>query len=200
MYSGVEDPGFNLSPEIVKLTGLTDEVLRNRQINWDLVRDLFAKSEIAIAHNASFDRSFLLKRPELAPLEIHWGCSVRHIEWHSKGFKTRALNYLAADHGFVNPFAHRALFDCATTFRLICPYIQEIIARSWDREVEVVAFQAPFEQKDKLRLRNYKWDPGERVWSKMIFEQQLAEERVFLEAEIYCGPSRHIEKFQTGPQ
>lgn len=194
LYSGLQQPTLPLSPEIVKLTGLTDSVLEGQKIDWDFVRNLFQNCEIAIAHNAAFDSSFLKNSGELEGISCHWGCSARHIDWKKHGFRTRALNYLAADHGFVNPFAHRAVFDCATTFRLITPYISELVTKSYEKEVRVEARESPFETKDILRGRGYRWNPEARFWFKDVFESDLEEERNFLETEIYPGVDKHVEE------
>ena len=100
-YSGLEDPECEVSPEITKITGLDNAILANQKIDWTLVRKVMEESSIIVAHNADFDRSFIERRPELSDLKgRHWACSVKHIRWHQHGFKSRALNYLAADHGF----------------------------------------------------------------------------------------------------
>ena len=194
MYGALEDPGRPITEEIQKLTGLDNGLLKGQKIAWEYIRSLLERSSLVVAHNAAFDRSFIEKRPELAGLDLHWACSMKHIDWRGKGYKTRALNYLAADHGFVNAFAHRALFDCATTFRLIAPYFQELVQRSYLRELRVLAVQAPFEMKDKLKQQDYRWDAEKRVWFKDVFEDTLDAERSFLSSEIYTqGPDRHQE-------
>ena len=118
---------------------------------------------------------------------------MRHIDWQRHNFKTTKLNYLAADHGFVNPFAHRAVFDCATTFRLISPYLRELIARSYEREYLIKAVHSPFGSKEALRQRGYRWDPEERCWSRVCGETALGEERMFLAEHVYQGMPRHLE-------
>lgn len=192
-YSALEDPGCPLPAEVAKLTGLSDEVLAGRKIDWDMVRGMIERASVVVAHNAAFDRSFLERRQELAGVKPHWACSVKHINWQKHGFRTRALNYLAADHGFVNPFAHRALFDCATTFRLITPYLDELIRRSYLREFTISAVGSPFETKDILRARGYRWNPESRVWAKTVLEDELDAERQFMRDEIYKGEPRHRE-------
>jgi len=188
-YSGIEDPEMPLSEEVAKLTGLSDAVLRGHKIRWDIVRDFLTGVSVVIAHNAAFDRAFVEGRPEVREMPLHWACSSKHINWRAHGHKTRALNYLAADMGFVNPFAHRALFDCATTFRIIAPRIPELIERSYMREFLLSAVGAPFEVKDVLRARGYRWNPDQRVWAKSVFEDELKAEREFLASEVYRGKS-----------
>jgi len=193
MYSALQDPGVPLSEEITKITGLTNEAVSGKKIDWAYVRRLFDESSIAIAHNADFDSAFLRNSPEFNGTEIHWACSVKHIRWRDHGFKSRALNYLAADHGFVNPFAHRALFDCATTFRLVEPYIEELIVRSYEREFMIQAVNSPFEAKDQLKARGYHWDPSQKYWYLKLLECDLNDERNFLSSEIYRGDAQHRE-------
>lgn len=194
IYGGLDDPGFDLAPEISSLTGIQSYQLKDRRVDWDIINQAVARSKVLIAHNAAFDRSFLEQREEFSGQDVHWACSMSHIDWQNKGFKTRSLNYLAADSGFVNPFAHRAVFDCATTFRLIAPHINELIERSFEKEYHVLAVGAPFESKDKLKNCGYRWDPGQRVWSKIVAHSKLDLEREFLETVVYSGASKHIEK------
>lgn len=196
MYSGLEDPGRDINEEIQRITGLTTEILNGQVIDWSWVRRAFADASIVIAHNDRFERQFLESHPKLEGLAPrHWACSMRHIPWRKLGFRTQALNYLAADHGFANPFAHRALFDCATTFRLLAPHLDELIRRSCEREVTLLADGAPFEAKDLLRGRGYRWDPERRVWLISVLESELDEERTFLSSRVYGErPDRHREE------
>lgn len=197
MYGALEDPGEPLTPQITKLTGITDEMLTGQAIDWPYVRELFTTSSICIAHNAAFDRAFLINHPEFAGIDCHWACSQLHIDWAAKGYKTRALNYLAADHGFVNPFAHRALFDCATTFRLVTDHLAELSEKSYQKIFSVQAFGAPFDLKDVLKKRGYRWNPGDKVWQTTVFEGELGEERAFLAENIYGGTATHSESLIT---
>jgi len=192
-YGALDDPGVEISPEVQRITGLEPRILAGQRIDWEAVRGFFAKASIAIAHNADFDRRFLERSGRLDGLQVHWGCSMRHIDWRKHNFNTLSLNYLAADHGFVNPFAHRAVFDCATTFRLVAPYLPELIARSYEREYLVKATHSPFESKELLKQRGYRWDPEERCWMRIVPESALTEERRFLQADIYKGTARHQE-------
>lgn len=193
-YGALADPGLPLTPEIERITGLTDKMLAGQSIDWDFVRSLFAKAALVIAHNMDFDRRFLESSGQLLGLKPHWACSMRHIDWRSRNFSSLSLNYLAADHGFLNPFAHRAVFDCATTFRLIAPHLQELTERSYEREYMVKAVGSPFETKDLLRMRGYKWDPDERCWSRVVGETALPVERQFLAEQIYRGRAGHLEQ------
>ncbi len=195
-YGALEDPNIPLSDEIQRITGLQDRWLAGRKIDWNFVKETFSRASIAIAHNAEFDRSFLMRRPEISDEvnAIHWACSLRHIDWKKRCIATRSLTYLAAEHGFLNPFAHRAVFDCATTFKLIAPYLGELIQKSYEKEFRIFAVNAPFEAKDDLKFRGYKWDQMMRVWSTVIPESALEAERKFLSEVVYKGISSHQEQ------
>ena len=194
MYGGLEDPGVPLSQEIKDLTGLTDEALKGQSIRWDFAMAAWKRASVVVAHNAQFDRSFLMSRPDFAAAPKHWACTMRHIDWSAKGFGTKKLTYLAADHGFVNPFAHRAAFDCATTFRLAAPHMRELINNSYEPEFKIIAAGSPFESKDILKKKGYIWDNDNRVWHKTVLSNKAQAERDFLAADVYRGPSRHIEE------
>jgi DNA polymerase-3 subunit epsilon len=187
MYGALNDPGQPLSPEIERLTGIQTAHLKNQKIDWGLVASMVQGAKIVIAHNAEFDRGFLSQVGELQNIPVHWGCSIRHVDWKGKGSGSQALNYLAADHGFINPFPHRALFDCATTFRLIAPHLSELIENSHQKSYRVDAVNSPFEKKDSLKEKGYRWDAGRKTWYKIVFERQLSLERDFLVKEIYPG-------------
>jgi DNA polymerase III subunit epsilon len=193
MYSGLEDPKVPLSAEITQLTQLTDDVLKGQEIDWGVVRKYWDRASVVIAHNAEFDRGFLQARPELRDYPKHWACTMRHIDWRSKNFGNLKLQYLAADHGFANPFAHRAMFDCATTFRLAAPHLTELVESSYEPEYELIAVGSPFETKDILKKAGYRWDAEQRAWRIRVGPGRLKEAREFLSSEVYKGPSRHVE-------
>ncbi len=196
-YSALEDPGIEISSEITQITGLDNSILQGQKIDWEMVKRTLEEASIVVAHNADFDRGFIEKRAELSTIKKHWACSLKHIRWKKHGFKTRALNYLAADHGFLNPFAHRALFDCATTFRLIQKYFSELLELSYQPEMIFFATNAAFGKKDLLKNADYQWNGDQKVWSKRVFQCDSDHEKVFLRDFIYGGYSQHTEKFLT---
>jgi DNA polymerase III subunit epsilon len=184
-YGQLQEAKQPLSEKITQLTGIKQDSLKGRKIDWKKVADYFSNSSVVVAHNAKFDRSFLEKVEELKDIKVHWACSHKHIDWHAKGFSSQRLNYLAADHGFVNPFAHRALFDCATTYRLLAPHISELIATSCEKEFEILAHKASFASKDILKSRGYRWDPEQKVWKLTVFKKSLEVEQSFLRENVY---------------
>src|SRR3546814_6485522 len=53
----LEDPGFPLSDEIVRLTGITNDAVRGQAIDDDMAEAMLNEVVLIIAHNAVFDRS-----------------------------------------------------------------------------------------------------------------------------------------------
>ncbi len=195
-YSAFEDPGEPLDEEIRNLTGLTDEMLKGQTIDWGTVDRLLSGSVIVIAHNASFDRPFVDKKSPVSREKI-WGCSIKQLDWHSKGFTSQKLDVLSIYHGFFTD-AHRALNDAEALLHLLSftdpasqkPYLCELLEAARKPTVHVSATYSPFESKDHLRRRSYRWDPQGKVWWKEVQKEELDQEIRWLEEAVYGGAFR----------
>ena len=124
----------------------------------DYARKVAAGADVIVAHNASFDRSFL---PELSR---PWVCSMEDLKWTDdpKGFAS--LVSLALNFGLGVSHAHRALTDCITLARLF----ERLVERGVDiraflahglRPKAVFRSLAPFEDKDKVKSFGFHWAP-----------------------------------------
>ena len=199
-YSAFQDPGIPISAEVTSLTGITDEMVKGQKINWSKVDELLGTSHIVIAHNAGFDRPFVDQLSSVSSKKI-WGCSFRQIDWAAQGFSTQKLEVLSIYHGFFND-AHRALSDADSLLYLLSqkskngsPYLQELLNQARKVTVQMIASQSPFESKDHLRLRNYRWDAQNKYWAKEIEKDLLENELKWLEEVVYQGAfrGRHLE-------
>ena len=195
-YSAFEDPGEPLDEEIRNLTGLTDDMLKGQSIDWSTVDRLLSMSVIVIAHNASFDRPFVDKKSPVSREKI-WGCSIKQLDWHGKGFTSQKLDVLSIYHGFFTD-AHRALNDAEALLHLLSftdpasekPYLCELLEGARRPTVHVSATYSPFESKDLLRRRAYRWDPQGKVWWKEVQKETLEQEIRWLEEAVYGGTFR----------
>jgi DNA polymerase-3 subunit epsilon len=183
-----EDPLEPISLQITEICGITDDMVAGHKFDDNEIHDLFAGDPIVIAHNAGFDRSFFDKRfPTLN--ELRWACSIVDIDWQSFGVKSKSLEYLLMSRGFFYS-AHRAQVDClATAFLLhINPEaLSQIIHASRTKSFAVRAIGAPFEQKDTLKKRGYKWEPNmaiQKHWYIDVSEEMLDAEIDYL-SELY---------------
>ena len=53
--------------------------------------------------------------------------------------------------------------------------------------VKVYASNSKIEDKDILKENNYRWDPGQKVWHKIITNTDIDDERIWLDDNIYNG-------------
>jgi DNA polymerase-3 subunit epsilon len=196
VYSELQDPGFPLSAEISEITGITDQDVKGRSIDWNQVKSLLAPSELIIAHNAGFDRPFIEK--ELGePTVTVWGCSFRQMDWAKKGYGVQKLDLLCAFHGFFTD-AHRALNDVDALLHLLSQtdaesgksYLAELFFNSRRERTKVIASGSPFESKDLLKSQGYRWDTQARSWNKTIYRDLLSLEIEWLKRDVYQGEFR----------
>ncbi len=200
-YSGFQDPGVPLSKEVTVITGITDDMVRGKTIDWSNVDHLLNQSSIIIAHNAGFDRPFIDRVSSISPKKV-WGCSFRQIDWEKKGYTSQKLEVLSIYHGFFND-SHRALSDSDSLVYLLSlknqesnnPYLLELLNQARKTMVNVIASHSPFDSKDHLKNRNYRWDAPNRHWYKVIEKDELPEELKWLEEVVYLGTfkGRHQE-------
>ena len=187
-----EDPGSPLDPEITRITGINDEMLRDQAIDDGLAITILESADKIIAHNAAFDRPFLDKRfPAIAGKE--WACSMAEPDWKEHGFEGRALGYLLSQCGWFFD-GHRAENDILALLYLLAhelpdgrTVLADLIACSDRPTLKVNAVDAPYDAKDILKARSYRWNPVLRFWSKEIPEADRAGEATWLKSKVYHG-------------
>ena len=205
-FDQLEDPGRPIPPEIVELTGIRDEDVRGRRIDEGEAMDLITRAHLVIAHNARFDRAFL--EPRLTAFaEQPWACSANDVPWRREGLESRKLEFLAYRFGVFYD-GHRAVHDCVAGVHVLAqplprggvPAMQALLAAARRQDVLFRAVGAPFETKDLLKARGYRWRPDRKVWWKEVPEDDAAPERAWLATEIYGGRNRATETAITAYQ
>ena len=205
IVSAYEDPGKPITPFITELTGITDDMVRGKRIDETMVAGFLDDAVLIVAHNAAFDRPFFEKRFRGFE-EKKWACSLVGIDWNGLGFKNLKLEELVLKSGYFYE-AHRACIDClALAWLLHCQpdAFASLLKQAEKRTVTVQAFGAPFEAKDELKARAYRWHDGttgpNRHWWKEIAEEELAEEKAFLD-ELYAhGSERAGFSYKTAAE
>lgn len=189
--SQLEDPGRPLAAEIVQLTGLTDEDLAGTAIDESEVAMFLDQARLVVAHNAAFDRPFVEKRlPHFANLP--WACSISDVGWRELGFSSSAMDYLAFKHGFFFG-GHRALVDSLAGVQILAssengtgrPAMARLRENALKNSVRLWAENSPFDSKDVLRERRYRWNPEARSWWTEIPEEQHEDELEWLATAVY---------------
>ena len=194
-YNGFEDPGTPLAREIVEITGITDEMLAGQHFDEPTVNQLAGAASLVIAHNAGFDRPFVEQRfPAFRTLP--WACTVNQIDWQAERLPARSLEYLLFKFGWcIN--AHRALDDAEGVLGLLLeqlpvngqPVFRVLLEASAASVSRVYAINAPFDRKELLKQRGYRWSDGSgstpKCWWISIPEPQEPDELAFLAGQIY---------------
>jgi DNA polymerase-3 subunit epsilon len=191
-YSWLEDPGRPLSEDVVKITGITDDMVRGQSIDDDQATKLLRSASVVISHNAAFDRPFVDRRLPAAN-GLPWACSCEGIDWKTFGFNGRALGWLLAQRGWFHE-AHRAVADVDALITLLAEevcsgqtFLEALVRRAEQPSWIVRAVGAHFDVKDKLRARGYRWDAKAKVWFREVLEEDLEEEQVWLLIQIYAA-------------
>ena len=200
VYDGLEDPGMPMPDEIIAITGITDEMLRGQQLDEAEVQRLLEGVDLVLAHNAGFDRPFVESRlPQFAAL--NWACSFADIDWKQEGRGSAKLTALAYDIGLFYD-AHRAEMDCHALLAVLMPSLKTTQASGLSRLIEsalnptfrLQATNAPFDAKDLLKARGYRWDGAQKVWhTRLGDEAALALECEWLKSAVYAGRSSRVQ-------
>lgn len=154
------DPGFEIPAEVSDLTGITDNMVRNKSVDIAKVNHVLRDDPVVIAHNAKFDRPFFEK---LFKDDCHkWACSMEYFDWYGRGFGTRKLGMLLEREGFFFD-AHRAYMDClAVAFMLYL--VPESLKEILKPRIKITAGGNSFDVKEILKERGYTFDWNKKVW------------------------------------
>lgn len=181
-----------------EITGIDNALVE--QYGWKLqdvtklLVDVLCDAHYLMAHNVDFDRT-ILKRVvswddyiDEKPFTDKWIDTITDIPYPPQ-IKTRSLSYLAAEHGFVNPFPHRALFDVATMIQLVSMYdFMEILEYAHSPNIWLRA-SVSFDDKQLAKDRHFRWDPENKFWVKQVKELNIAyeEERANFPIDLLPG-------------
>lgn len=185
------DPHMPIPAEIVEMTGITDAMVAGQSLPLDVIAERVASCDIVIAHNARFDRSFLVRLvPEFET--VTWGCSQRDVPWAKAGYRTHTVEFLATMHAGVFYDAHRADQDVLACVALLDSELADgktalyhVLDRALSDGYQVFAWNSAFETKDALKSRGYSWDGAAKVWSRTISQGEAADESAWLKANVY---------------
>ncbi|RDC61354.1 DNA-directed DNA polymerase [Alteripontixanthobacter maritimus] len=191
--SWLEDPQVVIDPKITLLTGLAAHHLVGKQINDEMASALIDRADICLAHNAAFDSKWIEQRyPEHRGKA--WACSLAEIDWLTLGYEGRAQQHLLVQHGWFSN-AHRAGDDVWSLFHLLrqqqagpgshpmYTHLQRLLTTSATSTVRVEAVNAPYAAKNRLKARQYRWNPDRKLWTKELAQNDLAAERSWYRTE-----------------
>ena len=176
IFNELVDGEKNIPEDIQKLTGITGAM--RGIFGWStesiksVLHSFMSFNPILMAYNAKFDSGFINKLISLP--HPHWLCAMEDVDYPDH-FQSKKLSYLAADHGFINPFAHRAIFDVLTMFKVLENYdLNKIVENSKEEKVNLIA-QVSYSERNKAKALGYKWIDGS--WKKTVRNSQIEVER-----------------------
>lgn len=199
VFESFEDPGKPIPPAITEITGIDDAMVQGQRIDDGQVAAWVAQADLIVAHNAGFDRPFVEARwPVFAGKA--WACSFMGIDWKKEGSGSAKLEFLASERGWFYD-AHRAQVDCHALLQVLAAPLADgqtglsrLLAGADQTRYKLRATGAPFEAKDKLKARGYRWDGEGRVWwCSLASEALLNAECDWLRAEVYGQRSARVQ-------
>ena len=200
VFEGFEDPGMPIPAVAQEVTGIRDEMVQGHRLDDALVAAMVARADLVVAHNAGFDRPFVEARFPVFAAKA-WACSFADIDWKAAGAGSSKLSALAQDHGWFYD-AHRAQVDCHALLQVLARPVpkspstglSQLLAASAQPSFKLRATGSPFESKDQLKARGYRWDAEAKVWFCTLADaQRLEDELVWLKAEVYGRRSARVD-------
>lgn len=200
VYDGLQDPGMPISKEVQEITGITDAMVRGQRLDEARVAEMLRGVDLVVAHNAGFDRPFCEARlPAFAALR--WGCSLADVDWRGAGYGSAKLEQLALANGWFYD-AHRAEVDCHALLAVLGVPLKgaspnamlAILGASASPSYRLLANGAPFDAKDLLKARGYRWNAEQKVWHTLLPNSSaLQAEFEWLKAHVYTGRSARLQ-------
>ena len=192
-YESYNDTELEVDEEITMLTGITKDMIEGKNIDWKVVQEILALSDVVVAHHASFDRHFLEKNIDF---ENVWGCSKADVDWKERGFLNTKLELLSIWHGFFYD-AHRAMNDVNATIHLLLhpsyekyTPLEELVENSQKKHYLIInkfPYNPSLIKLLKKRGR-YRYNPSDKSWRIFFKDKSESDHEVeWLKKNIYNG-------------
>ena len=199
VFDELEDPGMPIPEESTRVHHITDDMVAGKRIDDAEIESLMASVSLVVAHNAGFDRLFVEERFPVFATKA-WACSFRQISWSEEGMGSASLEFLAYRCGF-HFTGHRATTDCHALLEVLQEPLpnsgsiamQVLLQNARIPDIKVTALGSPFESKDALKERAYRWNAEKKVWAKSIPKQDVDDEVAWLKTSVYAGKGFRLE-------
>src|SRR5919112_2174117 len=201
-FNGLREPSVPISPEITRLTGITPDMVAGQVLDRAAVESFIEPADLIIAHNARFDRPFC-ERLSRGFQPKAWACSHAEIAWSGFGFEGSKLGYLLTQCGWFH-HGHRAVEDCHALLEVLATPLpcdagfpfEHLLTSARKALLRIWAESSPFDMKDVLKARGYRWNDGTngrpKSWWVEVDEQAGEAELMFLRREVY---RREVEPY-----
>ena len=192
-FEGLEDPGQAIPADVIKLTGITDEMVKGQRIDDEQVARAMSGVTLVVCHNSSFDRSFLEAR-FAAFQDLPFGCSLVEVPWRDWGIGSSKLDYLGFAFGLFHT-GHRALADVDMLTALLAQttpdqsttILSVLLASARLPTWRINAIGLPFDSSQIAKARGYRWHPGDVSLGKCWWiETQDEQDEIQFLSQIGC--------------
>jgi len=194
-FSGYQDPNILIPDYITKLTNITNTMVKGHNINENDIIKYLKDVDIIIAHNTKFDRAFFETSFPNVPRKS-WACSMNDIDWNNEDISSSKLEYIAYRYNFFFK-GHRAINDCLAGIHILAqelliskiPVLKRLLDNSAQLQFQVWAKNSPYNSKDLLKVRGYRWSVhprnNYRSWYIEVPESSVEKEIYYLRSNIY---------------
>ncbi|MCR5535788.1 MAG: hypothetical protein K6F05_00055 [Succinivibrio sp.] len=189
VYDELNQPQHKLSPQITKLTGITDAELEGRHFNLAKIADFMADAGLVVAHNARFDRPFFDKTfPDLS--SFCWACTIQEIAWQSHfDMPSSKLGLMVKEKGFFFE-AHRAISDCLALLWLLWLVPEafcELLDSARQKSCDLKLYGNTYDIKDELKAKFHARFKDRAWFIPDVREERLREIEAFIEDKVAAG-------------
>lgn len=199
VFDELEDPGMPIPPESTRVHHITDEMVAGKNFDDAKIEALLTNVALIVAHNASFDRVFVEERFPVFASKA-WACSLKQVPWSDEGISSGKLEFLAYNYGF-HFTGHRASTDCHALLEVLQNQLptsgklamQSLLHNARQADIKVSVLGSPFDSKDVLKERSYRWNADKKVWAKEIPQNNVDDEVTWLSEAVYAGKAFKLE-------
>lgn len=199
-FNQLEDPEIPISESSAKIHGITDDMVKGKKIDEEYVKKLISDVSVVIAHNASFDRTFIEKRFPFFK-DKAWACSFNQVPWKEEGISSAALEFIAYKFGF-HFSGHRASNDCHALLEIMqstlpnseIKVLKVLLDNAFTPSIKLWAMNSGYAAKDILKERAYRWNAEKKCWYRVIAIDTFDEEIEWLRDKVYDHRSFQVEQ------
>ena len=192
-FNGMREPRVPISEEASLITGITNEMVLNKTIDYKSVEKIINETDLVIAHNASYDRPMVEQHWDCFK-NVSWACTFKSINWLEEGFSSAKLELLGINYGWFYE-GHDAFNDCEACLALLSETLPKrnetvfSVLREYATKPNylIKAIDAPYDKRTILRRNGYRWRPADQLNGKVWWtEKENYEEEInWLNKEIY---------------
>jgi DNA polymerase III subunit epsilon len=197
------DAGLPVPQAVADLTGISTGLIKKMgRPEKDAIEDiaiLIGQADAVIGQNVvQFDKPFLdnaAKRLGVLIPEKTWIDTRTDLPL---SVESKSLVYMAADHGFLNPFPHNAIADGLTVLKLAAMYdFDKMLARAKEPNVVIQSLQS-FADNDKAKKLKFGFKPSlGKKWLRVVKSSDVD---ILVKAAEEAGINLAVEKEITPQQ